>query len=338
MKNNRILAAVLVVSILTAGGAYVWHEGRPIKELRVGSDVGGDVAEDVSPALSSPIPEPRQTAVLPSEDTPFRLVVDELRRRSAAGDAAAACRLAAEHLYCSQVAPRRAALDYWLTQQSWILEKADAGPNSVALGKSMEKEMEFAIKGLAGVTSHCQGVEQPSASQIAKLWRASALAGNPSALRQYASGDAFSRAQTLDSLSELATYREEAERIATVSGSRGDINMLLSLAAGYHPTEFEPRSLLGQALERDAARALATYRHIDTALRLHGQDKLRVGREVRHRIEQLEQGLPPTELARADDIALEEIAKWRAPDLRGVKLLSPGGDQPNVDNRAVCKH
>lgn len=93
--------------------------------------------------------------------------------------------------------------------------------------------------------------------------------------------------------------------------------------------------MLAQTLEPDRARSLALYRHIETALQEHGSSQLQIGVEVRERIEALEQALTADEKRRADDIAHTEIARWRAPTVRGADSLDTSGRQRDI-HRAWC--
>ncbi len=258
-------------------------------------------------------------------------MVDELKRRAAEGEAAASCRLAAEYLHCSHLPSRRAAMDRWLAQQHRTLGLVDAQVDKQMISQRIDREMTLRQEGVDRIASHCKGVAVPDAAGMVKLWRRSALAGNPAAMKQYSSGNAFRWSNTMETLPELATYKQEGERIATVASQRGDFDMLLALAAGYMTSNDGSRPLIAQLLKPDGARSLALYRHIDAALVRAGNSQERVGREVRDRIESLELTLSREELVRADAITRTELNRWNAPTIRGVHALDASGRQRDID-------
>lgn len=281
------------------------------------------------------IPRSRPTVNLPSLETPLALVVDDLRQRVNLGEEGAGCRLAAEYSYCAQLPYRQVELDHWLAERRRALDLLTSPKSKQEVAESIDREMAFREQRVQEVEQHCNGVTIPQGKEVIRLWRDAALAGNPIAMKQYASGNAFRWGNVLDSLSELNTYKFEAEHVATVAAERGDMDMLFSLAAAYSPYQSELRSLLAQAIKPDSARALALYRHIHAALLRNGNENERVTKEVRDRINDLEKRLSGEELSRAQGIALNDIQSWEPPTVRGVHGLDPGGRQRDVD-RAWC--
>lgn len=338
-KRVGIVLTILAALLLGMGGVVYWRSGLPAGLQAGVSPVAGDSppATVLSPAgASQTIPEPRQAAALPPMTSPLHTVAGELERRAALGEAAATCRLASGYAYCGRLPERRAGMDRWLARQQQVLAAAQAGPNTQALSEAIDQQMQLRQDGIDRMAAHCGEVVVPGPAEIARLWRTAALAGNPAAMKHYASGNGFRWASMLDALPELATYRQEAERIATVAASRGDMDLLLALAAGYNPSHPGRRPLLAQALEPDAARALALYRHIEAALRTDDHKDLRVSVEVRDRIATLEQGLPAAQRLRAANIAQSELSAWRAPVVRGAASLNALGYTRDID-RGWCQ-
>lgn len=342
--NRKIwlaLALGTAAALMATGAAYWWGPPQRAAPHAITAAVPAaaagllDAAPEKAAQAAPVVPEPEGQATLPPTDTPLRLVVDDLRERAAAGEAAASCRLAAEYLHCAQLPEGRAAMDRWLARQQRQLASSGERAGTEASLAAIEQQMEARQRFLDDLASHCQGVPVPAAAEVARLWRASALGGNPAAMKQYASGNAFRWTQMLDTLPELAAYRRQAEDIATVAAGRGDFDLLLALAAGYAANPGAPRPMLAQTLAPDGARALALYRHVDAALRAHGSHERRVGTQVRERIQGLEQTLAPGELARAARIADTEISRWRSPTMRGVESLDASGRVRDI-HRAWC--
>src|SRR5690606_37808201 len=110
--NRLRLAGAVAIACALALGWLLWRSaaGDPWQEPADGAVAAGDVGNAAAPPAAVEGGEagpPERAAVappartpLPALDVPLRLVVDDLRRRADSGDAAAACRLAAEFERC----------------------------------------------------------------------------------------------------------------------------------------------------------------------------------------------------------------------------------------------
>ncbi|MFY2765004.1 hypothetical protein [Arenimonas sp. MALMAid1274] len=331
--NSTKKRAGLVIA-LAALAAIGWHALRPgAAPSATVESVQAAASDEQVPAdtvNSPPLPVP-SSVPLPPASAPLSVIVDDLKRRAGAGEAAAGCRLAAEYTYCAQLPYRRSEFDRWLESRQQSLERITEETSRQGVAAMIAREMPVWERRLQELEDHCRGVEIPGAPQIARTWRAAALAGDAVALKQYASGNAFRWGSLLDSLPELGTYRAEAERLATVAAQRGDMDMLLSLAAAYVPEPQQRASLLEQSISPDGARALALYRHIERALVRNGGENTQVAIQVRQRMANLSAGLSPQQLAQADALAQTMARDWEAPTVRGMNLLNASGNQRDVD-------
>lgn len=336
--RKGILAGMAVVTIaIGAGFVFLLTDGGLPRRGDSTILVDGSKSDDPrkqSALGSTAIPVPRQSPPLPPLDAPLSLIVDDLRERAAKGEAAASCRLAAEYAYCGQLSYRRAEMDRWLSERERALVLISSPDAKRGAAKSIEREMALRQTRVDELSNHCSGATIPTASEVARTWRSSALAGNPAAMKQYASGNVFRMNSMLDALPELAIYKQEAERVATVAAKRGDFDMLLLLAAGYSPSQTASRPLLAQALEPDLARSLALYRHARDQLKRSGHESERISYEVEDRIRSLEAGLSAQEATRAAQIG-SELQRWDPPVIRGAHRLDTAGRQRDVD-RGWC--
>lgn len=334
--NRKSLAAALA-ALLLAGLAY--FAGRqqapalaampPAEETTAGE---GDGAADPSAAPSPPAPRPARP--LPDPAAPLATIVSELEQRARGGEAAAACRLAAEWSHCAMLPERRAEFDAWLSNRRLALDMLPEANRAEAAAR-IERELPLREQHLRALQAHCGDVPVPSPAEVARVWRAAAVGGNTAALRHYASGNGFRWATLMDVLPELATYRAEAPGLARLAASRGDLDMAVALASSYAPTGGRHRTLLQQSVAPDPAQGLALYRHIEAALDAGGAGTTRLAMEVSERIATLEKSLPPEELARAARHGNEMAAQWQPLQLRGAAQMQATGAVRSID-RAWC--
>lgn len=288
-------------------------------------------AEDAKAPSTTPIPP----APLPTMAAPFALIAGDLQARSDAGDPDAACRLAAELAYCSVRAMHRADFDRWLAERQTALASITDPQVRRDVAAGIEREMTVREGMLDQLTRHCEGGPAATPNDIAAQWRRAALLGSPAAMKQYASGNAFRWSNLMDSLPLLATYRGEAEAMATQVASTGDGEMLLAMATGYDPLPSPQRSLLAQSLQPDGPRALAMYQRAQAAVSgLPPEQMSQMRQQLAARISSLESLLPPADRARANQLLQEEMAAWKAPAFEQQRRAR-GGGQADV-HRFAC--
>ena len=332
-------AAPLLLLIGLAVGVALWL--RPQASTPAATDPAVAASTPDAPPADSPVradktlPAPVAPAPLPSISAPLALVVDDLKARSDAGDPAAACRLAAEQLNCSRREMQSAELDRWLIERQATLAGITPVETRQVVAQNIERELAAREDYIDRVKRHCEGVPVATPDEIARQWRRAALLGSPAAMRQYASGNAFRWGSLMDSLPLLATYRAEAEAMATRLAREGDAGMMLAMAAGYDPTPANHSSLLAQSLRPDGARALAMYQRAQAALdRMPPEQMARVRGQLASRTAALESRLSPEERERARRLRDGELAGW-APLVFGDDLRHGNGGQPDV-HRFAC--
>lgn len=117
-------------------------------------------------------------------------------------------------------------------------------------------------------TLECDGISDLSTNEIISYWRKAAETGDSPSARFYVTGRPFRLNDTIASLDELSAFKQSAERIALRAAANGDVIVALSLADAYYPWEGAKarQSLLGQAVEKSAARSLAIYGRVIAGL------------------------------------------------------------------------
>ena len=333
------IAVLVLAAMFTAGGLWLRRDAAtpPPSNDAAGTLPAGVDAGTASPAPRAKVsPTPTPAAPLPSMAAPLALIADDLRARSDAGDPDAACRLASELAYCSQHELQRADYDRWLAERQQALTRITDPAAKREAATRIEQEMTMREGSLDQIARHCEGVPPASPNDIAEQWRRAALLGNPAAMKQYASGNAFRWHSLMDSLPMLATYRGEAEAMALRVARDGDAEMMLALAAGYDPTPSRGRTLLAQSLRPDGARALALYQRVESVLDATPDDQLqRLKQQLAARRSALESLLPPAERARAERFAAEEMATWSPSVFEDARRFNGSGGQPDVP-RFAC--
>ena len=263
----RKQTAVLVgLGLLVAAGAGYWtgraQRGSEPKHRPEPAPLVAHAALE-APAQgfdrAEPVPTVRpgtdSATPLPSLDTPLRLSLAELVRRADAGEPKAACRLAAEWSYCNSIRRRLDSADY-------ALELRVRQPE---MERASLESLKASTESLLAQAGRCEGVDEPPALRFASRWRQAALAGNPAAMRGYATGNAFHGVPMLDMLPVLVAYRGEAEAVARRAADGGDMGVALALAAAYSPLPTAV-SLLKQSVRRDGVQALALYLRVRNAI------------------------------------------------------------------------
>lgn len=320
MSYRVFLKGLSALVLVAAIAVLAWRSfGAGASEPAVAVDVSAEEPNATAAATATTAPEPRPASgPLPDLGAPLGLVIDDLQRRAAAGEAPSACRLAAEFSYCDQLRYRRADAERWLAERKQALSLI-TDPEAVRnASASIDREMALRERRIETLAKHCDGVALPDAAQQSRQWRQAALLGSRTAMRQYASGNAFRWNSLMSSLPELTAYRNEAERMATTLAREGDVEMTLALASGYDPMPSGNRSLLAQTMTADGARALALYRRLLQSLDgLEDRPQAQLRRQIEARVELLEASLAPEDGARADALLSGELASWSQPAVNG---------------------
>lgn len=219
-------------------------------------------------AIKAPVPVGRIRAAaatdapLPDLDLPLLQIHDALRTRAAAGDARAACRLAAEHEACERhriqvqaMDAHDAQLEAWIAGQPQPLE-----PAAQLLVEQRRAQLTDMRTQHDAARLRCEAAPVLSPGDRARYWRQAALAGHVPAMRHYASGNAFRLHDLMDALPALQTYRREAERVAMRAARGGDVASLYLMAMAYANVETGHwRPFLAQSVTPDLAKALALF-------------------------------------------------------------------------------
>jgi hypothetical protein len=338
MSNRALLKGLFVAGAIVAVAMVLWQSLRANAPPADAATAAIAQAPEIPTATDAPAaPKPRPASgPLPDLGAPLGLVIDDLQRRAAAGEAPSACRLAAEFSHCDQLRYRRADAERWLAERKQALSLI-TDPEAVRnASASIDREMALRERRIEALAKHCEGVTLPDAAQQSRQWRQAALLGSRSAMRQYASGNAFRWNSLMSSLPELTAYRNEAERMATTLAREGDVEMTLALASGYDPMPSNNRSLLAQTLTADGARALALYRRLLQSLDgLEDRPQAQLRRQVEARVELLEASLAPEEGARAEALMSGELATWSPPAVNGDLPGRALGSMADV-GRAGC--
>lgn len=210
-----------------------------------------EAAASASPAgatATRPVP-------LPPTGAPLVGIIDDLERRARAGEARAACRLAAEIGRCASLARREAMVAHSLSapptpggQQSdpaQIERFVD-----LAARQQVELERDQAL---------CAGVPRERLRDAAPWMLAAARAGNEAAMTAFAGGmwmmfDPYAMRHA----EVLAAYSREAERMALSLAEAGSPAMVRSLGMAY--ATGAPGGPLGGVVDPDPVRGHALLR------------------------------------------------------------------------------
>ena len=310
-SRYRILGVVLLLALLAALAWFLLGRqedaGTPV------APTSGD--EAAAPVAEAPVRPRKSIEPLPPMRAPLAQSLPELQRRAAAGEGDAACRIATGLAQCIGLEFRRQDHDRWLAERRRALAMVTQGDNRDEMAKifsaSFERELALRERPLNGLGEYCRDVVLPTPAQQAAAWRRAAQLGNPAAMRHYAGGGAFSWWSILDTAPLMPTYRAEAEAMALSLARRGDLEATVMLASAYSPLPGQTRTLLGQAVADDGARALMLYRRVQAALQpLDTHEARNLSKWVGIEVEQLEYHLPEAERARAAGLLWPDAAEW----------------------------
>lgn len=333
------LPALVVVALLAAGvlGWTRWAADAPVEAPSAHpSEDGADAAPVNADGRSSLATLPAATRIepLPAQDRPFAETQKELERRAREGESRAACRLAAEHVRCLQVAHRTALLAEHIGGQQAAIERIEDPASRATAQSAFTRHLASQEAELEAMGAHCDGVTPASPDELVAHWRRAAHAGHLPALRQYASGNAFRWRELLDQLPALAQYRAEAEMLARRGAAAGDAQLIAALASAYAGRNDMPhRTLLQQAIAPDRIEAIALLTHLDAAVAPRMREPVPRSGLTAWR-EALVADATPEELAEAARRAADYAARWSRPDLGSVAISTAGPRQGAVSDVA----
>uniref|UniRef100_UPI003F7E875F hypothetical protein n=1 Tax=Xanthomonas sp. 0924 TaxID=2835534 RepID=UPI003F7E875F len=118
------------------------------------------------------------------------------------------------------------------------------------------------------LAASCQDMAEATVPGLIRAWRSAAEAGSYYAAKFYILGRPFRIGNTIESLDELSIFKEKSEKFALQLVAKGDFNVGVALADAYYPfpeANYRP-SLLSQAVEKDAAKALILYEKLGAFL------------------------------------------------------------------------
>ena len=336
-------AAIAVCVLMLAGAAWLGYRwltaagaGDAVLPAPEATRPDARSASASSPKAGSSEPRP-----LPPLEARLADILPELERRAAAGEAAAACRLAADRAWCGSLRTQREQHLAWAMdrQKTYENAKPNSAPelNALAL-ESFEKELGRREARLEAMEARCAGVAPSSPSEVAAAWRLAAELGSEAARRYWASGQAIRPDGVLDSLDELALFRARAPRMAHQLVREGDLAMTLAMANATAPISTRTHSLLGQAVDENAALSLALYRRVLAALETvddgSGDPPLHLVHGVRDRVALVSSLMPEAQLAEADRLQQQ----FEAPlSLANVPAILNSRGQGIVAPAAFCQ-
>lgn len=327
---------------VAGSGVAAWEPGSA-GALAAGPPAGGQ-ARAGSQAAAPEAPPSATSAPLPALDVPLRLVVDELRQRAEAGDAGAACRLAAEFERCRALGSQVNTVGPDAFFLEVLMGHAQESGHADQVQPLVE-EQDRAWQAASREFEHCAGVPEPSPAEEARYWRRAALGGHVPAMRHYAVGNAFSPGDLMAVVPELETYRHEAERLAVRAATAGDLAMIHELAYAYLPdgpggdwVRRDLRPFLDQVVEADARKALewlyVLQAHPDAGRVPEGHPVREL--PARH-LAELEARLPPDEVVAASGAAAARTRGWRPGQSAPVRTKMYGGGRLADVTREECE-
>lgn len=337
-KRAGVVAALAVCLALVAAVALLRPALLGVEHREeVTSEFGTVGVQPAAPKfLSDDVRRPHADE-LPPATAPLNDSMPELERLAARGNATASCRIAEGFAFCSQIPAWREDHSRWLAERELALNIStrNNAERVADFGKVFETELALREKRLRSAQERCAGITLAPPKALVRHWRRAALAGNPAAIRNYASGSAFQWNNIVDLVPELQTWRAEAKVLAFALARHGDLEMSLLLASAYSPLTAHGKPLLSQAVPEDGLVALALYRRASIALQ--DVETRRDGgllRRVQGEIEQLEALVNETTAGVSSRRRLDELAAWepvKIPDDLIDVELSGGLPEAAVD-------
>ncbi len=284
MNRNRIaLASLLAVGAIALSLGLWWRSAAqaPAPSAVGATELPAETTDPISvsadgdaesPAVQASVQRPALAPIghtpapgaaeappsvpLPALDAPLAETLAELRRRADAGDARAACRVAAELRKCELVDVQLAMAQRMEANRARI-EQGNGGRGGRG-GNDYLQFIEQQYQQTLAASEHCASVPPSTPSEQIHYWRQAALAGHLPSMTMYATGNVFRLRNSLASLAELEVYRHEAETLARRAALAGDAEALLALTQAYTPQEDNLySSLLSQATGTDIVEELS---------------------------------------------------------------------------------
>lgn len=332
--SHRLVGIGVAAVLLAGGGGYLAGRGHrdaaPAQDAaaaRENSQAGATAATQPLTGRHTAAMRIDSAAALPAPGTPLVQIHDELVKRAAAGEARAACRLAAEHERCEMERVHlRALVAQQVQHENRAWHNGGPPPEEVQLHiTQMREQQQRQIDDKQASVDQCDAAPPLSPDARARYWRQAALAGHLPSMRHYASGNGFRWHDLMDALPALQTYRREAEGIARRAAMQGDAASAYALAMAYADSDGGHwRPFLAQATTPDLTQALMWFsvlaRHPDIARLPDGHP---AALNVARQLATLQAAATPAESARAARLS-EAVALPRAPSAQ-AQLRPDGG-------------
>jgi hypothetical protein len=258
-----------------------------------------------TPLARAPANGAAANMALPPIDAPVVDTIAALRARALAGDAVAACRLAADLMLC----------DWW--QPSLDPNTVDRMDPDKAKSSADLSALEWQLNIMSAGElrkRRCAGVTDADLRESGRWLRAAARAGHVPSMRTYAETGGVPFEKMLSRLDELAIYREEAATMIESAARGGSVSAVLTLAIAYDSDD-SPRPMLGEVLaaRRDPIEAFS-YRLL-YALAAESKDDSKVQspeqRVAHYRDDALKRGkLSQAQIDAAEQRARERFDAW----------------------------
>lgn len=196
---------------------------------------------------------PAAALALPPLDMPLAGILADLEKRALAGDARAACRLAAELSRCATLPRRRETASMF--DPATMAGAADLPAQDRERQIDMAARMEYAVERDA---TRCVGIDREKSRQApAWLYRA-ARAGHLPSMSAFAGGAWLDDPAVVHHPALVEAYRTEAAAMAEAALAAGDRGMLLALGSAFAGAAM--RSRLAEVVEPDPVRGHALLR------------------------------------------------------------------------------
>jgi len=332
---------VIAIAVLLAGGIgfLAGRGGSPAMPTQIpdeptGSMPDGDTAAPAQAARDTAgVRSTDHTVPLPDVGTPLAQIHDTLVRRAAAGEARAACRLAAEHERCEMERVHLRSLGVQTQQlEDLVTRGSDLQPDDAQRRLTQRREaLEQQLRDKQASVAQCDAVAPLAPEARARYWRQAALAGHVPSMRHYAIGNAFRWHDLMDALPALQTYRRDAEGIASRAAMQGDAASAYALAMAYADSDGGHwRPFLAQAITPDLTQALAWFsvlaRHPDIAKFPTDHP---TARSIARHLATLQAAASPTETAQAARFA-ERVVIPAASDPSAGAMIRPDGGAGDI--------